>query len=45
MRRGQIYWVHRPEDDPKSYRCFVVVSWQILIDSKVFQPGLRANLH
>jgi mRNA interferase MazF len=33
MRRGEIYRVHRPTDDPKSFRCFVIVSRQTLIDS------------
>ena len=34
MRRGEIYRVHHPSDDPKLYRGFVVVSRQTLIDSK-----------
>lgn len=34
MRRGEIYRVHHPSDDPKTYRCFVVVSRQTLIDSR-----------
>jgi len=34
MRRGEIYRVHHPSDDPKPYRSFVVVSRQILIDSR-----------
>ena len=38
MRRGEIYRVHRPDDaagnDPKLYRSFVVVSRQVLIDSR-----------
>lgn len=34
MRRGEIYRVHRPNDDPKVFRCFVVVSRQTLIDSR-----------
>jgi mRNA interferase MazF len=44
MRRGEIYRVHhpgggptggdRPGNDPKLYRSFVVVSRQILIDSR-----------
>jgi mRNA interferase MazF len=34
MRRGEIYRVHNPSDDPKLYRCFVVVSRQTLIDSR-----------
>lgn len=34
MRRGELYRVHKPKDDPKQYRLFVVVSRQALIDSK-----------
>ena len=34
MRRGEIYRVHHPSDDPKLYRSFVVVSRQILLDSR-----------
>jgi mRNA interferase MazF len=39
MRRGEIYRVHQPggdptSNDPKLYRSFVVVSRQILIDSR-----------
>jgi mRNA interferase MazF len=38
MRRGEIYYVHHPGDpnnsDPKLYRSFVVVSRQILVDSR-----------
>ena len=42
MRRGEIYRVHqpgspagdRPGNDPKLYRSFVVVSRQVLIDSR-----------
>jgi mRNA interferase MazF len=38
MRRGEIYRVHHPDDlagkDPKLYRSFVVVSRQVLIDSR-----------
>jgi len=34
MRRGEIYRVHRPADDPKLYRCFVVVSRQAVLDSR-----------
>ena len=33
MKRADIYRVHRPGEDPKRYRCFVVVSRQELIDS------------
>jgi mRNA interferase MazF len=35
MKRGDIYRVHHPSGDPKLYRCFIVVSRQTLIDSKV----------
>jgi mRNA interferase MazF len=34
MRRGEIYRVHQPRDDPKHYRSFVIVSRQTLIDSR-----------
>jgi mRNA interferase MazF len=34
MTRGEIYRVHRPADDPKKNRLFVIVSRQVLIDSK-----------
>ena len=34
MRRGEIYRVHRPGDDPKRYRCFVVVSRPEVVDSR-----------
>jgi mRNA interferase MazF len=34
MRRGEIYRVHHPSDDPKHFRCFVIVSRQTLIDSR-----------
>jgi len=34
MRRGEIYRVQHPSDDSKLYRCFVVVSRQILLDSR-----------
>ena len=34
MKRGDIYRVHRPGDDPKNYRCFVVVSRQALVESR-----------
>lgn len=33
MRRGDIYRVFKPQDDPKRYRCYVIVSRQELIDS------------
>lgn len=34
MKRGELYRVHKPGGDPKSYRIFVVVSRQVLIESK-----------
>jgi mRNA interferase MazF len=34
MKRGQIYRVHKPGGDPKEHRLFVVVSRQVLIDSR-----------
>jgi mRNA interferase MazF len=34
MRRGELYRVHEPGDDPKEFRVFVIVSRQTLIDSK-----------
>jgi mRNA interferase MazF len=34
MKRGEIYRVHKPGGDAKQYRLFVVVSRQVLIDSK-----------
>jgi mRNA interferase MazF len=34
MKRGELYRVHKPEGDPKRYRTFVIVSRQVLIDSK-----------
>jgi mRNA interferase MazF len=34
MTRGELYRVHRPGGDPKQYRTFVVVSRQVLIDSR-----------
>jgi mRNA interferase MazF len=33
MRRAEIYRVHKPTEDPKTFRCFVVVSRQTVIDS------------
>jgi mRNA interferase MazF len=33
MRRGDIYRVFKPQDEPKRYRCYVLVSRQELIDS------------
>ena len=35
MRRGELYRVYKPSvNDPKRYRVFVVVSRQVLIDSR-----------
>ena len=34
MRRGEIYRVHNPRNDPKRYRVFVIVSRQALIDTR-----------
>jgi len=35
MRRGELYRVYKPSSlDPKRYRVFVVVSRQVLIDSR-----------
>jgi mRNA interferase MazF len=34
VRRGEIYRVCRPHDDPKPYRSFVIVSRQTVIDSR-----------
>jgi mRNA interferase MazF len=34
MKRGELYRVHKPGGDPKRYRTFVIVSRQVLIDSK-----------
>jgi mRNA interferase MazF len=34
MKRGELYRVHKPSSDPKQYRVFVVVSRQVLVDSK-----------
>ena len=34
MKRGELYRVHKPGGDPKQYRSFVIVSRQVLIDSK-----------
>jgi mRNA interferase MazF len=33
MRRGDIYRVFKPHDDPKRYRCYVLVSRHEVIDS------------
>jgi mRNA interferase MazF len=35
VKRGELYRVHKPSsDDPKRFRVFVVVSRQVLIDSR-----------
>jgi mRNA interferase MazF len=34
MKRGELYRVHKPGGDPKQFRVFVIVSRQVLIDSK-----------
>jgi mRNA interferase MazF len=51
VKRGELYRVHKPGGDPKSHRTFVVVSRQVLIDSKfstvvcapVFTSGQRLS--
>ncbi len=35
MRRGELYRVPKPGYDPRQYRTFVIVSRQVLIDSKI----------
>ena len=35
MRRGELYRVHGPSDNPKEFRIFVIVSRQALIDSRL----------
>ena len=34
MKRGDLYLVRRPKGDPKSQRVFVIVSRQVLVDSR-----------
>jgi mRNA interferase MazF len=34
VKRGDLYRVHKPHGDPKSHRVFVVVSRQVLIESR-----------
>jgi len=34
VKRGELYRVHKPHHDPKSYRVFVVVSRQVLVESR-----------
>jgi mRNA interferase MazF len=44
MRRGDIYRVFKPHDDPKRYRFYVVVSRQELIDSE-YSTVICAPIH
>jgi mRNA interferase MazF len=34
VKRGELYRVYKPGGDPKQYRSFVIVSRQVLIDSR-----------
>lgn len=34
MKRGEFYRVYKPGGDPKRYRTFVIVSRQVLLDSR-----------
>jgi mRNA interferase MazF len=34
VKRGELYRVHRPTGDPKQFRTFVIVSRQVLADSR-----------
>jgi mRNA interferase MazF len=34
MKRGELYRVHKPGGDPKEYRLFVIVSRQVLVESR-----------
>jgi mRNA interferase MazF len=34
VKRGELYRVYKPGGDPRNYRTFVIVSRQVLIDSK-----------
>jgi mRNA interferase MazF len=34
VKRGELYRVHKPGGDPKQYRVFVIVSRQVLIESR-----------
>ena len=34
MKRGDLYRVHKPHGDPKPHRVFVIVSRQVLIESR-----------
>ena len=45
MRRGELYRVYKaPSRDPKKYRVFVVVSRQILLDSR-FSTAICAPIY
>lgn len=44
MKRGDIYRVFKPHDDPKRYRSYVVVSRQELIDS-AYSTVVCAPIH
>jgi mRNA interferase MazF len=34
MNRGELYRVHKPGGDPKRYRIFLIVSRQVVVDSR-----------
>ena len=34
VKRGELYRVYKPGGDPKQYRTFVIISRQVLIDSR-----------
>jgi mRNA interferase MazF len=34
VKRGELYRVHKPHGDPKTHRVFVVVSREVLIESR-----------
>jgi mRNA interferase MazF len=34
MKRGQLYRVRRPNEDPKSFRAYLIVSRQAVLDSR-----------
>jgi mRNA interferase MazF len=44
MRRGDIYRIFKPHDDPKRYRSYLVVSRQELIDSE-YSTVICAPIH
>ena len=44
MNRGELYRVYKPSGDPKSYRTFVVVSRQVLLDSR-FSTAICAPVY